>query len=516
MTAESPELVRPAHLWVPPRVGSYGAEAVDLGRLAGRQLDLEHELAVDAMLSYGPGGRWAALEQAIVEARQNGKTYAGLETVVIFDLWLLPPDRIVWTAHLFKTARDAFSDFCVAIETAPELSRRVKRISYSHGEESIELHNGALLEFLARSMGGGRGLGGKRTVFDEAGILAGSSMGAIMPLLSARPDPQLSYGASAGLLGSSHLRSLRKRGRAGGDPSLVWVEWSDSGSWEDPPCRYGKECSHLYGVEGCALDDEERWLRANHSLGRRRRDGSGISYEYVRAERRTLPPLEFGRERVGWWEDPPNEDDEKAIDVERWAALADPGAPAPVGPVAVALDVPSDRSSTSIAVTWHTGVRLMVMLLTLPGTSRAVAKVRALKAERDVADVSLHAGGPAGALVAGLEESWVDAAGQPHDGIEVRAVSTADMAKATGAFLDLVAPPKDDHGNVLHGERLLGHLDQAELNAAVRVAELRDLGDAKVWDLRDAVASIAPLRAASLSTWGYVRYAADLPPADIF
>jgi hypothetical protein len=503
-------------LWVPPRVGSYGDEAVDLGRLAGRELDPEHELAVDAMLSYGPEGRWAALEQAIVEARQNGKTYAVLETVVIFDLWLLPPDRIVWTAHLFKTARDAFNDFCIAIETAPELSRRVKRISYSHGEESIELHSGALLVFLARSMGGGRGLRGKRIVFDEALILSGASMGSIGPLLAARADPQLTYGSSAGNLGSAHLRALRDRGRAGGDPSLIWVEWCDDGSWEDPPCRYGRECSHLYGVEGCALDDEARWQRASHSLGRRRSDGSGISYETLRSFRRTFVPLEFGREFMGWFEDPPTEDESKAIPVERWAALADPGAPAPTGAVALALDVPRDRSSTAVTVTWHTGARLMVMLLMLPGTSRAVAKVRALCLEHEVADVSLHAGGPAGSFVAELENDWTDDDGELHEGLDVHTVSTADLAKATGAFLDLIGPPKDDHGNLLPDDKPLGHLGQLEFDAAARVAKTRNLGDAVIWDLDDELGNIAPVRAASLSTWGYVRYAGNLPEADIF
>jgi hypothetical protein len=58
-----------------------------------------------------PGGKWVALEEAIIESRQNGKTTNVVLPVVLFDLFMLPPDRIVWTAHLFKTARDAFDDF---------------------------------------------------------------------------------------------------------------------------------------------------------------------------------------------------------------------------------------------------------------------------------------------------------------------------------------------------------------------------------------------------------------------
>ena len=127
-------MIPPAHLWIPERAGSYGDEAVDLARIAGRELDEEQALAVDAILSYRKGGKWAALESAIIEARQNGKTGGVLLPVVLFDLFLLPPDRIVWTAHLFKTSRDAFTDFVQCIETAPELSRRVKKIAYANGD----------------------------------------------------------------------------------------------------------------------------------------------------------------------------------------------------------------------------------------------------------------------------------------------------------------------------------------------------------------------------------------------
>ena len=535
MTIEAPPappgFVKPAHLWIPERRGSYGDEAIDLAIVAGRELDGEQRQAVDAILSFGPGGRWAALEQAILEARQNGKTFAVLETVVMFDLWMLPPDKIVWTAHQFRTAREAFEDFDRAIAATPELSRRVKEIGYSHGEESIELHSGAKLEFLARSQGGGRGLGGKRTVFDEALILAAGRMGALMPILSARDDPQLTYGSSAGLLASDHLRNLRRRGRKGGDPSLVWIEYCAAGSWEDPPCADGKKCSHLYGVDGCALDDEARWKAANHTLGRRPIDGGtskhGITLGYVRAERRTLPPSEFGRERLGWWEDPPDEGEDKPeVDMARWADLADPKAPAPTGDVAMALAVPQDRSSTAVAAAWWVDQRVMVMVTEVPGTTRTPEFVKALTVAHDVIDLSLHAGGPAGMLVAPLE----------HAGVEIRAVTGAEAAQATSAFIALVMPddPDDGETGLEHlerpaltswlelaresrtgaGEKLLGHLDQAELNAALSVARLRKAGEGKVWDQKDELSNIAPLFAATLAVNGLLKNSA--PPAPFF
>ncbi|MEV6413857.1 hypothetical protein [Kribbella sp. NPDC051718] len=516
------ERVAPAYFWRPERRGSYGDEAIDLAQVAGVTLDAEQKHDVDAMLSYKAGGRWLTLEQAIIEARQNGKTKGVLQTVTIFDLWMLPPDRIVWTAHLFKTARDAFNDFITAIETSSELSRRVKRISYSHGEESIELTTGALLEFLARSMGGGRGLGGKRFVADEALILSSTSMGALMPTLSARADPQITYGSSAGKLGSDHLRRVRNRGRAGGDPSLVYIEYCAPGGWGTTPCaardecvhgetpgcyyptcRDGIECSHLYGVEGCSLDNEEYWKRANHSLGRVRPNGTGITYDYVRAERRTLDPIEFGRERNGWWEDPPNaEEEDPAVDLVRWSELADPLVPAPTETVTLAVDVPPDHSTTSIAVAWEVDDRIWVMVTELVGTSKAAKKVAELCEAYDVADVSLHAGGPAGTLVAAIEDELEGSE------LELRTISTQEAAQATGAFVDLIKEPLDDFKRPT-GQKLLGHLDQLEVNNALKAARLRDVGDGlQLWDRKD-LTNLAPLIAVTLAANGYVKHGRD-------
>lgn len=344
-----PDLVQPAHLWVPDRIGSYGDEAADLAALAGRELDEAQLLAVDAMLSYGPGGRWVALEAAVIEARQNGKTSGVILPVVLADLFLFDADRIVWTAHLFRTARDAFADVCSLIEATPYLSRRVKKISYSNGEEAVELHSGARLEFLARSKGGGRGLGGKRLVMDEALFLSAESMGALIPTLSAREDPQILYGSSAGLATSDHLRNLRDRGRKGGDPSLIWAEWCTPGGWEDPPCERGRDCPHVVGTEGCALDDESLWPLANPALGPR------ITYQFVRAERRALPPEEFGRERMGWF-DLASDLDERPIAIGDWVACKLELAEKPAGTPCFFLDCSPGLSSASIcAGTMHDG-----------------------------------------------------------------------------------------------------------------------------------------------------------------
>jgi len=467
-----PDLVPPAHLWVPPRVGSYGDEAVDLAQLAGRELDAAQVLAVDAFLSYGPGGRWVALESAVVEARQNGKTGGVLLPVVLFDLFLLGADRIVWTAHLFKTARDAFADFRTCIDSAPELSRRVKKITYANGEESIELTSGAVLEFLARSKGGGRGLGGKRLVFDEALFLSAEAMGALIPTLAARGDPQINYGSSAGKGESDHLRALRDRGRGGGDPSLVWVEWCAPGGWDDPSCDLGMRCPHTLGTDGCALDDESLWPLANPALGRR------ISYEFLRSERRALPAAEFGRETLGWFDLP--EGAGRPITTAQWAKLKRDLAVPPEGPRRFFLDCSPGLTSGSIGVAVDRGGLPHVELADYrPRTEWMVARAVELNDRYPDSVFGAFAGG----AVMALAEDFADA------GLTVRTFTGHEMGLACAHLQKLVT----DEGMTHSGDALFAQA----LEGAVK----RDLGDDLwMWSRRKST-DISPIVAATGAAW---------------
>lgn len=464
-------LVAPAFLSVPPRVGSYGDEAIDLARLVGRELDAEQQLAVDAMLSYGPGGKWAAFESAVIEARQNGKTGGVLLPVVLFDLFALPPDRIMWTAHLFRTARDAFMDFIGLIRATPELDRRVNKFTFANGEESIELLNGAKLEFVARSKGGGRGLGGKRLVMDEALFLSAESMGALIPTLAARSitgDPQINYGASAGLGTSDHLRNLRDRGRAGGDQSLVWVEWASSGSWLDPGCAEGPRCAHTVGTEGCSLDDETQWPLANPALGRR------ISYEYIRNERRALPVEEFGRERMGWWDEPTAG---ALFSAARWAELAD-GMSEPRPPFTYGIDVSADRVWATLAVAGYRPDGAVHVAVQHPakGTDWVTGYCRELAGKYPGCRFVLDSSGPVSSLLPDLQAA----------GLGITELKSGDVRKACGMFVDAVT-----QGTVRHRA-------QQVLTKAVEGVQPRPLGDGGFAFGRKAstTVDISPLNAA--------------------
>lgn len=460
-------------MWVPERRGSFGDEAVDLMRLVGRELDPEQALAVDALLSFGPGGRPVALESAIVEARQNGKTAAVLLPVVLFDLFLQDADRIVWTAHLFRTARDSFVDFDRLISGCSYLSKRTKRISYSTGEEAIELHSGARLEFLARSRGGGRGLAAKRLVMDEALFLSAESMGALIPTLSARSEPQINYGASAGLGSSDHLRALRDRGRKGGDPSLIWVEFCAPGGWDDPPCRAGRKCGHVVDTaEGCALDDEALWALANPAMGRR------ITVEYIRSERRALPAAEFGRERLGWFDLP--EDEIRPIEISDWTSRAitqpDPKPPSPV----FFLDAAPGLTSASIGVAVeHDGRPYLELDDYRGGAEWLVDRAAGLRERHPEASFAVLATGAVTALLPALKDRDV----------EPEQFTISDMGRACGHLQKLVADQAVSHS----GDPLFAQ--------ALAVAVRRDIGDDLwTWSRRKS-GDISPLVAVTGAAW---------------
>jgi hypothetical protein len=470
------ERVDPAYLSVPARVGSYGDEAIDLAREYGRPPDAEQEVAIDAMLSYRAAGRWAALESAVIEPRQNGKTGGIMLPVVMFDLFLQPPDKIVWTAHLFKTARECFLDVVGIVESCDMLRKRVKKVIYANGEEAVELLSGAKLEFLARSKGGGRGIGGKRVVMDEALFLTGEAMGALMPTLAARSmfgDPHIMYGSSAGVLGSDHLRGLRDRGRKGDDPTLVWIEWCAPGSWDKPGCDLGPECPHTVDTDGCVLDDERLLKLANPAIGRR------ISIEYVRAERRALPPEEFGRERFGWFTEPAGVDTETLV--AKWTACADPSSRPSSRPVLMIDASPGLRSAAIVAAMWRPDGRPHFEVVAHePGSSWVPGRAARLQKHLPL-DWIIDPGGPAGALLPDLRAV----------GIDPREMSTRDLGQACSALVAAIE------------EEWPRHLNDPVLLRAIRAASKRELGDGLwAWSRRKSGGDICPLVGVTGAFWG--------------
>lgn len=472
-------IVRPAHLWVPEAaISSSGGEAADLAEMAGMHLDPEQRLAVDAILSERADGTWAGIDSAIICPRQNMKTFI-LKAIALSDLFLFDARLVIWSAHLFPTAQEAFRDLENIISGTPEFSRRVKRIDRANGEEGIELVGDRRLKFKARSKTGGRGLTGDRVILDEAFAIGPSEIGSLYPTLSARPNPSVVYASSAGMLGSAVLRSLRDRGRKGGDDSLVWVEWCA----RPGECKTD-QCNHRPGTEGCILDDHERWIEANPAAhpGPRQR----ITIRYLESERRTLPAEEFMRERLGWWEDPVS--GESGISQEIWAARGDRNAVI-TEPCTLALDVAPGHTAGAILTC---GGALHVVDHS-PGTSWIIPRLLELNKAHDVAAIGLDPSSPAGALIPDLEKA----------GFTVRHPSTNPNGKLVLlAGRESVQACEAFLSSVLDGT--LTHRDEIALNAAVEGAGRREVGDSWKWSRKDSTVDICPLIAATIARYLWV------------
>lgn len=474
--------VEPAYRTFPEWHDTIGGEVADLAELAGFAPDPEQRLMLDAIFAADPSGYSVAFETCVIACRQNLKT-ALFEQAVLGWLFLADEQLVVWSAHEFRTVQEAFRDLERLVGGSDWLRRRVKAIHRGNGDEAIELHSGARVIFRTRTKGGGRGLSGGKVILDEGFALKSEHMGALLPTLSAQPDPQLLYGSSAGLAESEVLRAVRDRGRVG-DPRLAYVEWC-----APPPevaCRQGRLCPHTLDTVGCGCDDPELWARANPAMGRR------ISQANIAAERRAMPPYEFGRERMGWWDDPVA--NASPITPDAWSACVDKDS-RPEDPVAFAVDVTPDRSRTAIAITGRRadGLYHGELAYHQDGTGWVVDQLVDSARRVGMCALTLDPSGPAGSLVAELQERGFSTDPGPNEW-RLHLVSAREHAQACGALADDVTNDRWRHPG------------QSPLLQAVDGAVTRDLADAWAWSRRNSGVDISPLVAVTLARLAFTMY----------
>ena len=450
---------RPRIELVPPHVSTSGAEAVELCAAFGVHLDPWQAHVLDGALGEREDGKWSAFEVGLIVPRQNGKGEVLLARQLA-GLFLLDERLIMHSAHEYKTAAEAFARIKAVIDGSDELRRHVAKVRTSHGEEGIELRNGNRLRFVARSKGSGRGFTADCIILDEAYELGPEQMAAMLPTLSARPNPQVWYASSAGMEGSTQLTAVRERGIAGNNAGLAYYEWSADHRADS--------------------DDLDAWAEANPALGIR------ISAEFIERERAAMPEIEFRRERMGIWDDASTN---AVIPFDVWDAQIDRTSQ-PLDPLTFAIDIAPDRSASSIGVCgrrpdgkWHVEVAKAEL-----GTAWVVNEIVRMR-RWSTAPVVIDNIGPAASLVSALTEA----------GVDVKLINGAEYAAACGLYYD----------EALSGR--LHHIDQTPLTAAVQGARTRPLGDRWVWNKRDAGVDITPLVSTTLALHGAAEAIAVAP-----
>lgn len=479
----------PRILHAPKRSGNVASKVAGLALNVGLALDpWQRDVILDAQSVDPVSGLWVTPRVAVSVPRQNGKggIIEAIEIAFLLGVYGTEASLLIHSAHEFKTAQNGFQRLLSFFETVPALKKardegRVK-IGTAAAREFITV-DGRTVRFLARSKGSGRGFSADILILDEAQELAEDVFAAILPTVSARPNPQIwLFGTppSSTMNGEVFTR-FRDSALTGEDDRLCYFEWSAERD-ED-------------------FSDPETWARANPACPHR------ITEDAIRDEYFSMDEETFCRERLGMWDGVATL---RVIPEDVWNALASEAAD-PSGRVVFAIDVSPDRSRASIAVAGRLRDSDRVSIQVIEnrrGTGWIAFRLAELTARWPYAAVVLDSGGPAASLLPDLKKARIR---------RVKTISTREVVQATGLFYDLtvgVPPGTDLAGNPTPAiPARLVHPDQPILNDALAAARKRPLGDAWAWHRKDATTDITPLVAVTFAAFGLSTYQTERPNA---
>lgn len=504
-------------LMIPPRIecvpqttvyDGLGNDAIELAAAAGLELLPWEQYVLKTSLGCREDDKWSAFEIGLIVSRQNGKGSI-LEARELAGLFLLGERLIIHSAHEFATSLEAFNRIRMLIENTPDLESQVGRISYSHGDEGIELKNGQRLRFRTRTKGGGRGFSADCVILDEAMYLGTAQISALRPTLTARPNSQLWVTGSAGDKDSTYLGKVRSRGIAKSDPRLFFVEYSIEGCSDFcAPDERDFKCS-----EHPSISDPESWRQANPSMGafitKYERDDLGTTHktefqilteENIRGELGSMDIETFKMERLGIGDYPTETEAWNLISKDSWFARTTKSM-APRTDIVFAVDTNPERSFTCIMAIGGDEDGQVVCEVTSealpdgsfeidyrPGTSWVVPRLKVLCKRHKAKGVVLDLAGHAAEYKAPLEAAK----------ITVISPTTREVAQASGRMYTALVPGRNNTPYVWH-------IDQEDLNNAVRGAGKRPL--AGLWALtrQNMATDISPFVCLTLGLWGYER-----------
>ncbi|WP_143264185.1 hypothetical protein [Amycolatopsis kentuckyensis] len=476
-------------------VDSFGSVAGSLMKAARKPLEDWQQDGMDLMLSYRADGKWCCYEYAEWVARQNGKGGLG-EARVLTGFFVLGEELIIWSAHEYKTALEAFRRIRTLIralgtaisETLVEVDGVQIKISNTNGEEGFErLDTGQRIKFVARSKGSGRGFSGDVNIIDEAFAYTAEQQDALMPTLIARPNAQIVYLSSPPLTGDTGevMFALKKRGEAADDDSLGYRDWGVEGD--------------LDNLAKLDLDDRALWAAANPALGLGR-----VTFETIGRLRKAMAAnggRGFAREVLGVW--PKRREGGSFISADEWSALMDAESRRD-GDVALGVDISPARDYACISLYgkrmdgWGHGQ----IAVYAPGTDWLVA---AIEQWRNTVDPVAIVMGPgtgkslkvelkkAGIVVPEERDKSERLPGEeikPKRG-DLIILGAGEMGAACGALLDAVR------------QKTLRHIGQEELTTSITGVTARETNDGLQWARGKSSADTAPTVSLSLAQWGF-------------
>lgn len=456
-----------------------GPEVAEICALAGYAPEPEQQLLLDGTFGVAVGGKSAAFEIDVVAPRRALKTGFVVQCILGW-LFVTHEPKVMYTAHDLQAAQETWDTVANLIEATPSLAAQLQPtrgdrpgIVEGNGRWAIILR--AIPErgipkrrviFKTRGKSTGRALAGNKLVLDEAFAATQRQVGSVLPILGAERDPQVILLSSAGMTDSHMLIDARDRGRPGGSPRQLYAEWGDKHAGEG--CQLGVECEHQKTAPGCILDNEDRWAEVMPTL-----DGR-VQRDTIRALRQVMPPAEFAREFLVWWDVEGKGED---IFGGAWPLRkteAEPGAPA-----AIAVARGFDLAWTSIGAASSGELPHLGATTQRRGTGWVVDEVERICKKYSI-PVVIDGKGPAKPFIEPLEAL----------GVTVLTASTEDYLDACSDLFDRV-----QDGTITHG-------DYTELNEAVEVATKRVVGDRFAWARKSIAGDVSMLEAVTLALWG--------------
>jgi phage terminase large subunit-like protein len=410
-------------------------------------------------LELRPDGRYRFRTLVILVARQNGKT-TWLQILALWALYVDAAQLVLGTAQNLDVAEECWAGAVDMAESIPELAAEVKAVDRTNGKKALRLTTGERYKVAAASRGGGRGMSAKIVVLDELREHRNwDAWGAITKTTMARKDALIVGLSNAGDVLSVVLSHLRKTAladiEAGEDSSLGLFEWS--------------------APEGAELTDRSAWQAANPSLGYTIEEDAIVGAlktdtEGDAAVFRTEVLCQWVKTTLTAY-----------FPGDKWADCRDEDSELPEGASLVfGVDVSWDRSTSHIAVVGRRadGVPHWELVTSDEGTDWVPEWFRTRRYAPLA--VALQGGSaPSASLVEPLKKL----------GLPVEVLSGTNVATATGAALDAITAGS------------MRHIGQAELEAAVAVAQARELGDGKALDRKKSPVDIAGLVAVVEAAW---------------
>lgn len=418
------------------------------------------EQVIDTALEI-ENGQFVYKDVILTVPRQSGKSTL-LLSLILSRALSQPNQRIVYTAQSRQDARKLwFETWIPQLESSP--LRDLFKTRLANGDEALIFDNGSRQGLVASTAKAGHGQTLDLAIVDEAFSQADARLEqSLKPAQITRNQPphrgaQFWVVSTAGTLTSSpYLLDKVEKGReiaaSGFNKSVCYFEWS--------------------AEDGLDPADEETWWSCMPALGRT------ASVEAVRADFMSMDLHEFERAYLNRWTtvkaDP-------VIPIELWDAQKRQYSSKGI-PIALSVDVTPTRDAATIAAAGQIGDKIFVEIIKHQrGLSWVIPALKKLLQTHEVRWVVVDSAGPAGALLTGIEELYV----------EVKQTSTQELARACATLYDAVV----DTQSVIHP----GQIDvRNALDGAVR----RDVGDGGwAWGRRNSGTDISALVAATLAHW---------------